>query len=75
MNRNITLDESRFKLLLKEVLTEVLEERKDLFEQVVKEAIEDIGLVKAIAEGDKHDYVTEKSFMNYLDKKIKKKIS
>jgi hypothetical protein len=53
----ISLDEEQFKNLLKETLVELFEERQDLFSAIVAEAIEDIGLVNAIREGRKNDFV------------------
>ena len=46
-----TIDEERLKDLLKSALVEVLEEHRDLVQDIVKEAIEDIALVRAIEQG------------------------
>ena len=54
---NIAIDEKQFKILLKEALVEVFEERQDMFSAIVVKAIEDIGLAKAIREGRKNDFV------------------
>ncbi|MBM3125622.1 MAG: hypothetical protein FJZ87_11235 [Chloroflexi bacterium] len=56
----VTLDENQFKSLLKEALTEILEERQDLLSTIVMEALEDIGLANAIREGRQSDYVSRK---------------
>jgi len=48
-----TIDENRLKELFKSTLIEVLEERRDVFYDVVAEALEDIGLINAIKEGEK----------------------
>ncbi|MBC7909011.1 MAG: hypothetical protein H7Y30_00830 [Pyrinomonadaceae bacterium] len=46
-----TFDEEKLKDLLKAALVEVLEERRDLVQDIVKEAIEDVALSCAIEQG------------------------
>jgi hypothetical protein len=46
-----TFDEEKLKDLLKTAVVEVLEERRDLVLDIVKEAIEDVALSYAIEEG------------------------
>lgn len=55
----VTLDEKQFKVLLKEALAELFEERRDIFSAIVAEAIEDIGLANAIREGRKNDFINK----------------
>lgn len=47
-----TLDEDRLKELFKSAIIEVLEERKDLIRELIEEAMEDVGLIRAIQEGE-----------------------
>lgn len=47
-----TVDETRLKELFKEALVELLQERKDFFQDVVVEAIEGVALARAIEEGE-----------------------
>lgn len=54
-----TLDEKQFKVLLKEAIVELFEERQDVFAAIVAEVIEDIGLAHAIREGRKNDFVNK----------------
>ncbi|MDI6770318.1 MAG: hypothetical protein QMD04_11680 [Anaerolineales bacterium] len=49
-----TLDEKQFKILLKEAIVELFEERQEVFSAIVAEAIEDIGLANAIREGQRN---------------------
>ena len=49
---SITIDEGKLKVLLKQALVEVLEERAELIRDLLSEAVEDIALVKAIKEGE-----------------------
>jgi len=46
-----SIDEVRLKELLKSALIEVFEERQDFVKEIVREAMEDIALVRAIDEG------------------------
>ncbi len=46
------MDDSRMKNLVKTALIEVLEERRDLVRDLLEEALEDIGMVQAIREGE-----------------------
>jgi hypothetical protein len=48
-----------FKVLLKEAIVELFEERQEVFAAIVAEAIEDIGLANAIREGRKNDFVSK----------------
>ncbi|MGI8655192.1 MAG: hypothetical protein ACR2LC_08245 [Pyrinomonadaceae bacterium] len=46
-----TIDEEKLKALLKSALVEALEEHRDLVQDIVKEAMEDIALTHAIEQG------------------------
>ena len=63
----ITIAEETLRMIIKETLIEVLKERKDLLEQAVIEAIEDIGLARAITEGLKTPSVSESDIFRVLD--------
>ena len=54
-----TLDEKQFKVLLKEAIVELFEERQEVFSAIIAEAIEDIGLANAIRAGRKNDFVSK----------------
>lgn len=55
----VSFDEKQFKVLLKEALIELFEERRDIFSKIVAEALEDIGLANAIREGRKNDFTSK----------------
>lgn len=55
----LSKDDQHIKDLFKEALLELLQERRDLFSEILTEAIEDAGLVNAIHEG-KASYKTGK---------------
>ena len=67
----ITITPNELKKLMKETFIDVLTDRKDLIEDAVIEAIEDIGLGVAMEEGRTGEYVDENEFMRKLDRKIK----
>lgn len=62
-----TLDEQTLKTILKAALVEVLEERRDLVHDVIVEALEDIGLVAAIAEGEQTPIVSREAVFAVLN--------
>jgi len=63
----ITITPEDLKVMMKETFIEVLKERKDLLEDAVIEAIEDIGLARAMAEGIKTPSVSEDEIFKALD--------
>jgi hypothetical protein len=67
----IAMSRNELKKLMKETFIDVLTDRKDLIEDAVIEAIEDIGLGVAIEEGRTGEYTEEDEFMRKLDNKIK----
>ncbi len=55
----VVLEEARVKDLFKQALVELLEERRDLFQSVFAEALEDIGLARAVHEAEASETVAE----------------
>ena len=68
---SITVDRDELKKLMRETFIDVLIERKDLIEDAVIEALEDIGMGLAIEEGRTGEYVDSDEFMRKLDLRIK----
>jgi hypothetical protein len=62
----LTISEKQAKALLKEVLIELLEERRDLFFEMMLEAIEEVGLANAIQEGRQNEFVSEEQVLAIL---------
>ena len=62
----ISLDETQFKILLKQTLIELFDERSDIFSAIVVEALEDIGLANAIREGRKNDFMNREEIESSL---------
>ena len=61
-----SVNDEKTKLLLKEVFSELLEEKRDLFTEIMMDAIEEIGLANAIREGRKNDFVSEEQILSIL---------
>ena len=70
--QTITMKANELKKLIRETCIDVLTERKDLIEDAVIEAIEDIGLGVAMEEGRTGEYIDNQKFIKKLDKKIKR---
>ena len=62
----LSRDDQHIKDLFKEALLELLQERRDLFSDILIEAIEDAGLVNAIREGEASYKVSKKEVMDIL---------
>ena len=65
-----TIDRKELKEVIRETFIEVLSERKDLIEDAVMEAMEDIGLARAMEEGDKGELIDMNDFKKNLTSKI-----
>ena len=46
------MDEAKLKQLVKEALTEILDERREILSEVIVEALEDVAMIRAIQEGE-----------------------
>ena len=67
----IAMSRNELRRLMRETFIDVLTDRKDLIEDAVIEAIEDIGMGVAMEEGRTGEYIDEDEFMAKLDNKIK----
>ena len=54
----MSVNEAQLKELMKTAVVEVLEERREFVKEIVEEAMEDIGLARAIEEGMKTETVS-----------------
>jgi len=61
-----SVDHDQLKEILKEALIEVLEERRDLIQGLVEEALEDVALARAIEEGERTDTVSRDEVFKLL---------
>jgi hypothetical protein len=62
----LTINETQAKELLKQVMIELVKEKRDLFFEIVVEAMEEIGLANAIREGRRNEYVSEEQITAIL---------
>ncbi|MBA2703203.1 MAG: hypothetical protein H0U60_05045 [Blastocatellia bacterium] len=64
----ISTEDEKFKELVKAALIDVLEERRDLVKDILVEAIEDMALGKAIAQGLGSDPIPRNEILELLEK-------
>jgi len=61
------LTQEQTKNLLREVLVELLEERRSEFHELIIEAIEEVALANAIRAGRKNEFVSEDQIRTVLE--------
>jgi hypothetical protein len=66
MTNSTNLDEIRIKSLFKKALVEVIEENQELVSSILIEALEDIGLSRAIQEGEQSKTVSRDEIFKVL---------
>jgi len=64
---DLTVNEDKLKELIKDALIEMMSEKKELFQEILLEAIEEAGLINAIKEGRKNKFVEEERIMKLLE--------
>ena len=62
----ITLDETKLKEILKAAIFELLKEQKEVFSEILTEALEDIGMENAIKEGENTETVNREQIFKIL---------
>ena len=62
----LKISETQVRELFKEVLVELMEERRELFFDIVIDAIEEAGLANAIREGRQDEFVDEDQVLGIL---------
>ncbi len=65
----VPINEDQLKEVLKKAIVEVLEERRDLFSDLIAEVIEDLALVRAIQEGEATESVSRAEIFQILEGK------
>jgi hypothetical protein len=65
---SITIDDGKLKALLKQALIELLEEKNELLYDAIAEVVEDIGLAKAIREGEASPLVSREKVFEVLER-------
>jgi len=64
---DLILDEVRIKELFKEAMLELFQERRDLFQDLFIEIIEDMALIDAIKEGEATETVSREEVFEILE--------
>jgi DNA-binding protein YbaB len=63
----VTLNAEQLKTLLKVAIVEILQEQKEVFTDLIIEAMEDIALAKAIEEGESTEIVSREAIFNIFN--------
>ena len=64
----LTVSDEKTKELLTEVLVKMINEKQEVFREILLEAFEEVGLANAIAEGRRSDFVSEEEVMKVLER-------
>lgn len=64
----LIISDEKTKELLTEVLVEMIKEKREVFQEILLEALEEVGLANAIAEGRKNEFVGEDEIMKILER-------
>jgi hypothetical protein len=68
MSMELSISDDKTKELLTEVMIELLRTKRDLIRDILMEALEEVGLANAIAEGRKNEFVSEDEVFSLLDR-------
>ena len=61
------IDDGKLKQLLKEALIETIEEKRNIFHDLIVDAVEDIAILRAIQEGEHTETVSKQEVFNILE--------
>lgn len=64
----LSISDEKTKELLTEVMIELLKNKRDLIYDILLEALEEVGMANAIAEGRKNEFVSEEEVFSLLDR-------
>lgn len=63
----ISISDEKTREMLTEILIDLIKTRKELFSEIIQEALEEVGLANAIAEGRKNEFIPEEDIFALLD--------
>jgi hypothetical protein len=63
----LTISDEKTKELLAEILVEMIKEKREVFYEIVLEAMEEVGLANAIREGRTNEFVAEDKIISVLE--------
>ena len=64
----IIIKEDEIKSMLEDIIFKLLQEKKEIFRDIVEEVMEDIALCKAIEDGRKNEFVSQEKIMVILNR-------
>lgn len=67
----LSISDEKTKELLTEVMIELIKTRRDIFHEIIIEALEEVGFANAITEGRKNDFVPQGNIFSLLDEEPK----
>ena len=67
MMSGISVEDVRLKNFLKQAILELMEERRDVLEDIFAEVIEDLALARAIQEGEASEIVSQSEVFHILE--------
>ena len=67
----LSISDEKTKELLTEVMIELIKTRRDIFHEIIIEALEEDGLANAITEGRKNEIVPQENIFSLLDEEPK----
>ena len=62
----LSINDEKTKELLTEIIVELLKTKRNVFYDIVLEALEDVGLANAITEGRKNEFVSEDEIFSII---------
>jgi hypothetical protein len=68
LSMELSISDEKTKELLTEVMIELLKNKRDLIYDILLEALEEVGMANAIAEGRKNEFVSEEEVFSLLDR-------
>lgn len=66
MTNSVSADDQKIKALFKEAIVEVMSENQELVSSLLVDALEDIGLYRAITEGEESESVSREEVFKVL---------
>jgi hypothetical protein len=65
----LIISDEKTKELLTEVIIEMIKQKREIFYEIILEALEEVGLANAIIEGRKDEFVSENRILRILEDK------
>ena len=63
----LVINDEKMKELMKEVIIEMIKEKRNLFYEIILEALEEVALANAIIEGRENNFVSEDRISGLLE--------